>query len=269
MKTNYKFLLILLVGFSISEDAFAQRKKRTVKTKPDDKEIKVTDYEETNKKIDEEYVAENKIINIKTHPISFIFGRQFLEAEVKLTDLMSFQLGYGLTFKQMVEEENDVYKLMFSERYTYESPNFNTNNDVFDSYSEYRTQKRGFIISASPRFNTNETFNGIFVSPTFTYIKYNFDAAGIREGFSDEVRDQSVIDKESITFKEISLRAGSQSFRLFGISVEYFVGLGLRLTSNSRQDLGYEKGILVRKFQKFNSPLDILYEGGIRFGFLL
>lgn len=206
---------------------------------------------------------------VKTHPLSFVFGRQFVEVERKFNNYISLQFGLGLTFDQLISSEKDIYELEFENISIFGSINFENSFDIEDKTSLYRVQKPGYFLSANPRifFNGNG-FDGMFFSPGFSYIRYNFDKVGIVENLRYEDRSTSKIDRENSIYKEISIRLGYQATHLSGLTFEYFLGYGYRYAKNYYQDLGYEKDIVVRKFQTITPENKSLLEGGIRIGYL-
>lgn len=258
-----KLIFVFAISFILLSEGIAQKKRVKKKEQTEKSTVIVFDDEEQTK---EEVERTKSYINIKTNPMSFLFGYQMIEAEKQITDYLSVQVGAGVTFKDLSKTIDDFDEIIDQEDvYSPESPNWNT--DVTDYYyaDNTRKSKLGFCFTLSPRFfYASDGFEGGYIAPTFTYKRYNFNAAD----FVDRAYTTDFIDPENLNYTDFTVRYGYNT--LFEtMMTESFVGVGYRTNSSHRQDIGYNAGGLIGKtFQDF-SYSGIRLELGIRVGFQL
>jgi len=207
---------------------------------------------------------------IKTNPFSSILGHQVLEIERELTNVLSFQVGLGLTFNNYLQLDNDIIDFFFwdDDIDKYQSANFNRDKDITDYHDDDRILKPGLIFSLSTRFFLDaDGFTGQYFSPVYSFRGYNFQTAGIIENRSILEYDPNSFDEESRNITTFSIRYGYQYYFNSNITLDIFFGFGIKSKTERRQDLGYNNlGIVVREFQTL-SKRGLLSEFGLRVGY--
>lgn len=255
-------LLMLLFCFSITIANGQKKKKKN--------EVQIIEFDDENKIQREE--ERGRIFLIKTSPLSYISGKQFVEVEKEITDYFSLQAGVGLTFKslynvsdQLLSELNDNDESCSSEQWG--------DNDYCDDIFDFniRTFKPGIYLSISPRlyfddFAPEDSYFGL----KLRYSTLNMEVQKIEEGLNNGqvVRLKDDLQSESVKRFDIVGHYGYQTLYK-KLSASYFVGLGIRFEDHTRQDLGYDDtGRLLNGEQGFNK-VRLRVEGGVRIGFQL
>lgn len=261
-----KLILLLCLNLLLITNVDAQRKRTKKKTTTTEKKADVIVFgSEEEEDDDTRPRSTNNDIIIKTSPTSFIFGLGLIEVEKELSGSFSAQIGLGVTFDSKLKSIQNI--LDDNDEYSYPEFSTNWNEDYFDYYSEERTSKLGYMFSLSPRiFYAGDGFEGTYFSPTFSYRKNNFSVPQIIKGLRQVIRDAANTDSESVTFKDIMIRYGTQ--RVYSaVTTEFFIGMGLRFITSVRQDLGYnDLGFIDSAFIKFNRST-FAYDFGLRIGY--
>ncbi len=252
-------ILITIICLAVNCEITAQRKKSKKKEPVEKSTVIVFDDEEEKGQKEE---TKSLLLNIKTSPLSFIFGYQLLEAEKEITDYLSLQAGVGVTFKDRIKS-TEIYSELFEEENLYSAPSPNWYQDVGDSYSFGRQNKMGYCFSFSPRlFYESDGFEGAYIAPAFTYKRYNYLAQDIVNGQANG----NYVDAENLITKDITVRFG-YNYLYEKIMTESFIGIGTRSNSSRRQDIGFDvNGKFGKAFQDFSNS-ELRLEAGIRIGF--
>ncbi len=233
-----------------------------------DNDIQVIDFgadsEEDNNQ------REYKGLILKTNPISFVFGAQWLEMEKELTDYMGIQAGVGLRFRTMVGiGYNTIIEELDGESYSCNSPQWQY--DICDDYTDFSIRKAvaGPWLVVSPRFYyESDGFDGPYIAPVLRYSKARYKAQQVDEFSSNEVRLADVWQNESERDIDIVVHYGYQSLHP-RLTTEYFIGLGVRFNKSTRQDVGTGPfGNYLNGEVSFKQNL-LRLETGIRLGFQL
>ncbi|MBK9335324.1 MAG: hypothetical protein IPM98_01570 [Lewinellaceae bacterium] len=207
---------------------------------------------------------------VKTSPTSFIFGRQPVEIEKEITDYLSLQVGVGLTFSPFwdgynellaeLSDEEDIAEI--SDQWAY---------DVQDNYSDYsiRTGSIGPILSLSPRlFFESDGYEGFYVAPVLRYSIQHYRVQKIREGLPHIEHTPDETQKESIKNLDLMVHWGAQ--KLYPkLTLEWFIGGGVRLRNNTRQDVGFDFTMLSGNGEQSFKDKRFRFETGVRIGFQL
>ncbi|HMT54964.1 MAG TPA: hypothetical protein PKC06_17050 [Saprospiraceae bacterium] len=207
-------------------------------------------------------------IIIKTSPISPLSGKGIIEVEREVTDYMSIQVGLGLTFKSLlnislVNVLNDDSE-EFHESTLWEY-------DITDDFNDFtiRKVKPGFVFSISPRFfYESDGFEGSYIAPVFRYSTYNYSVKPILEIPGEIIREASYSTDESVKNIDLLVHYGTQVLYP-KLTTEYFIGLGARLETANRQDLGIDSSGVNRNGIAEIKKTTFLLEGGVRIGFQL
>lgn len=254
---RYFYLFLLLLSFFSS---FSQEKKSS------DTEIIIFDDDDTDGNDDNSYRSS---IVFKTNPISAFFGTQFIEIEKPIFDFLSLEVGAGLTFHNYISsiiQVNNPYTEI--SKASCASNNWPVNRDYCDEYSDYtfRSTDLGFTgMAALKLYFGNTAPDGTYLSFNVQYINNNYQVQKIDEGFSSEKRLANEFDNEIVNNLEYSIRLGWQTLHNPLIS-DLFVGVGIRNSHQTRQDLGYnEKGLLQNAMQTFKKN-NLILVGGFRIG---
>lgn len=242
----------------------AQNPKK--KTKSDVEIINFGDEADAKKGKEQTYRG----IILKTSPLAFVFGRQPFEVEKEINDYLSLQIGAGLTFEPLwtgydglVSELNDELGDSYVSTVW--------DQDVQDDYSDYtiRSGQVGPMFTASPRFFfDSDGYEGMYIAPVLRYSIQNFKVQKVEEGRGDIVRLPDDVQKESIKNTDIMVHWGSQTLYP-KLTLEWFLGAGIRLRSNTRQDVGFSATTLSGNAERKFNDKRLRIEMGIRVGFQL
>jgi len=205
---------------------------------------------------------------IKTNPLSYLFGWQFIEVEKPLTDFLSVQGGFGLTFPSLSSNLNSEFQSEVLENYECESEVYIDDycDDIYDN--EIRDQKMGIVINGSIRlFFDDDASDGSYFGLLGRYSTKKYNVQDIVEGSSSLIRITDSFQKE--TERNIDL-TGQYGYQILydKLTTEYFVGLGARFSSQKRQDIGQVAGV----YRASIEPLKLTnyrLELGARIGFQL
>jgi predicted nucleotidyltransferase len=261
-----KLILLLCLNLLLITNVDAQRKKTKKKTTTTEKKADVIVFgSDDEEEEDSTQRGSNQDIIIKTSPTSFIFGLGLIEVEKELSGSFSAQIGLGVTFDSKLRSIQNI----LDDNDDVDYPDFSTNwsEDIFDNYVEERATKLGYMFSISPRiFYAGDGFEGTYLSPTFSYRKNNFTVPQIIKGQREVIRDAANTDTESVTYKDVMIRYGTQKI-YSAVTTEFFIGMGLRFITSERQDLGYnDDGNIDSAFLTFKRST-FAYDFGLRIGY--
>lgn len=252
-------ILLLLACFFVF-DAAAQKKKPN-------KDVEIINFGDSESSSGKDKTYHGLIL--KTSPVAFIFGRQPVELEKELKDYLSLQVGAGITFEplwtgydELIGEFNEeVEGYIESEQWVHDEP---------DYYSDYsiRNGKPGFQASVSPRlFFDNDGFEGMYIAPVLRYSVQNFEVQKVQEDVPYVIRTDEM-QKESIKNFDVLVHYGSQTLYQ-KLTVEWFIGAGIRFRNNLRQDVGYDEFFVARNGEHQFKDRKLRLEAGVRVGFQL
>ncbi|GJM34655.1 MAG: hypothetical protein DHS20C18_36560 [Saprospiraceae bacterium] len=217
----------------------------------------------------EVYSSPSSGINIKTGPLSFLSGKLLVEVEKGLGNLISVQGGVGITFRAIYDGYSTVQELGGERESFCDSEQWA--NDLCDVYRDFdiRDAKIGPYLHASARlFFDNEGFEGAYISPSLTYSVNRFKVQKGEIIAGELTRLDNVFQNEYERRLDFSMRYGNQ-WLYPKLSVEAFIGLGIRKVMASRQDLGYDEQNILQNGERKYANSDVLVELGFRVGFLL
>jgi hypothetical protein len=254
----FLFMLCLL-----ATPLVAQKKKE----KPD---VEIIDFGDTkSKKVEKDRNTHNMIV--KTSTTSFIFGWQPIELERQLTDYLSIQAGAGFVFKSFIDEAllGEELELITDKSYC-ESDLWR--NDECDDYNDMsiRSGGNGLLLSLSPRlFIDNDGYEGSYIAPVVRWStrSYQVQEAGGNANRGELMRLDSR-QREQVRNLDILVNYGYQT--LFPVlSLEFFIGAGVRLQNATRQDVGIDNLGFYRNGERTINDTKLRFDLGIRVGFQL
>lgn len=209
---------------------------------------------------------------IKTNPISFVFGQQFVEMEYLITDYFSVEGGVGLTFKPTLQEFQNSYLAFINEIITQDcvSSNFDPSFDYCDDFEfnnfEIRNVRLGARVSGAAKFYLyNDALDGQYIALNVLYKRENYEVLMIEETV-DFQRSTTDYVNESINNFDYTVRYGYQN--LYNpLVTDYFVGIGVRNTNQNRLDVGFDPtaGTWVNAKQTLKNST-LRFEIGVRLG---
>ena len=248
--------IILLLCFSVTVTNAQKKKKRN--------EVQVIEFEDENKIMRDE--ENGRVLIIKTSPLSYITGWQFVEVEKEINDFFSIQGGIGLTFKPFLDVETALYSEIIEQDC---ESDFWGNNDYCDDFSDLdiRTYKPGLYISATPRlyfddFAPEDSYFGL----KLRYSIRNIDVQKIEQGGNGINRLPNDFQAEKVRYFDIVGHYGYQVLYK-KLTASYFIGLGVRLENQTRQDIGYDDSGRYYNGEREISGAKLRVEAGVRFGF--
>ena len=256
---------LLLLAAVVTNFAEAQNPDKKAKS-----DVQIINFGSEPESSKEEKVYKGVIL--KTSPTAFIFGRQPIELEKEITDYLSLQVGAGLTFSPFWDGYNELLAELsddgngdiseISEQWA---------NDVQDNYSDYsiRTSSIGPMFSLSPRlFFESDGYEGFYVAPVLRYSIQRYSVQKIREGLPYIEHTPDETQKESVKNVDLMVHWGSQSLYP-KLTFEWFIGGGVRLRNNTRQDVGFDANMLSGNGEQSFKDKRFRFEAGIRIGFQL
>lgn len=209
---------------------------------------------------------------IKSNAFSFIFGKQYLETELKLADYLAIEGGIGVTFMPPIGGLG--YTGIFiplTDKNFCTSPNFSDSNNYcdYDSYSDYSIRKSslGPLLSTSLKFYTqNDALDGGYLALNVRYTRRNLSVLKIIQQYEFE-RSKTDYATEKINTFDYSVRLGYQNI-INPMTTEIFIGIGIRSVYANRLDIGFDESVsaYANKFQSF-SDQSLFLEGGLKIGF--
>jgi hypothetical protein len=257
--------LLLLTAFLLAQHTFAQKDKK----KPN-KDVEVIDFGETEDKTEDKSVYHGLIL--KTSPVSFIFGRQSVELEKEINDYLSIQGGVGVTFEPLWASYGDLLAEITEEYDGFcESDNPAFAYDECDSYSDFtiRSGKVGYQFSLSPRlFFDSDGFEGMYIAPVLRSSTQKFDVQRVYEGLSYAEHNPADLQQESVKNFDLLVHYGGQTLHP-KLSVEWFIGGGMRFRNSVRQDIGFDFNQQALNGERRFKDRKFRLEAGIRVGFQL
>lgn len=250
--------VILLLCFTITVTQAQKKKKRN--------EIQIIEFEDENQiQRDEE---NGRALLLKTSPFSYITGWQFVEVEKEVNDFFSIQTGLGLTFKPFIDVESALYSELIEQDCSSELWG---DNDYCDDFTEveYRTYKPGLYISVTPRlyfddFAPEDSYFGL----KLRYSIRNIEIQQIEEGDFDLTRLPNELQSEKVKHFDIVGHYGYQVLYK-KLTASYFIGLGVRLENQTRQDIGRDDAGRYYNGTRDLNGAKLRVEAGVRFGFQL
>jgi hypothetical protein len=226
-----------------------------------DKDIQVIDFGDDSQEDNKQ--SKYKGLILKTNPISFVFGAQWLEAEKELTDYMSIQAGVGVRFKSMVGVNyNSLLEELNGTENSCDSPNWEY--DICDDYSDYSIRKA----TAGPWFYDSDGFDGAYIAPVFRFSQARYKVQQVDENSNNETRLPDVWQNENERDIDLVIHYGYQNLHP-KLTTEYFIGLGVRFNKSTRQDIGTTAFGNYQNGEKTFSQKLLRLETGIRLGFQL
>ena len=255
---------LLLLAACLAYTAEAQNPKK--KPKSDVEVINFGDETSEGSKDDKVY----KGIILKTSPTAFIFGRQPFELEKEIRDYLSLQVGIGITFEPFYAGYDELLAEIREETDGYSESTL-WDQDETDYYSDFsiRTGKIGPMLSLSPRlFFDSDGYEGFYIAPVFRYSAQNYAVQKIREGEASIIRTPNDTQKESVKNLDLMVHWGSQTLYP-KLTIEWFLGGGIRLRNNTRQDIGYNLATLSGNGERTFKDKRLRLEVGLRVGFQL
>jgi hypothetical protein len=251
------FSIILLLCF-FANVSHAQRRKKDVQV------IVFDDENEINR--DEE--GRSRVLILKTSPLSYIAGWQFMELEKEVNDFFSIQGGLGITFKPFFDVESTLYSELIEQDCESELWGDNNYCDDFTDL-DIRTFKPGLYISVTPRlyfddFAPEDSYFGLKIR----YSVRNNDVQKIEQGGLGINRLPNDLQAEKVRNFDIVGHYGYQVLYK-KLTAAYFIGLGVRLENQTRQDLGYDDFGRYYNGERELSGARLRVEAGVRLGFQL
>jgi hypothetical protein len=144
-------------------------------------------------------------------------------------------------------------------------------SDEPDNYSDYtiRTGKVGALFSISPRlFFDSDGYEGMYIAPVFRYSTQKFEVQKVREGLPYIERNPDELQQESIKNMDLLVHYGGQTLYP-KLTLEWFIGAGIRFSKNLRQDVGYDYLFQSGNGERSFKDKKFRLETGIRVGFQL
>ena len=258
-----RFISLLFFALFVSSLSYAQKDKKKPST-----DVEIIDFGDESGSQKEQKVYKGLII--KTSPISFVFGTQPVELENEITDLLSLQVGLGVTFEPLWAEYDEFVAELVDASDGYCESRMWT-YDECDYYNDYtiRTGKVGLLASASSRlFFDSDGYEGMYIAPFLRFSQQKFEVEKVREGYAFLERTPDDTQSESVTNFDILVHYGSQALYP-KLSMEWFIGAGVRLRNNTRQDIGYDGLNLLRNGERNFKDKRFRFEAGIRIGLQL
>jgi len=259
---NLKFAFLFIPIFLFATVTHAQKKKKN-------KGVEIIEFGDEGENSND--VTYGNYI-IKTSPVSYLAGAQFVEVEKYITEYLSVQAGVGLTFKPLIGADySDVLSALSDEDGFDQCDSEIWNDDICENYSDldYRRYNIGFLLSGSVRlFFDDDAMDGGYFAFKLRYSKLNIDVQDVSNTSQSVIRLEDEWLPESVKRFDIVGHYGYQSV-FSKLTAEYFVGLGARIQNETREDLGYTiSGTVGRDERQLKRTL-LRIEGGIRIGFQL
>ncbi len=216
--------------------------------------------------------ASNTWAVIKTNPVSFIFGQQFVELEYLITDYLSVEGGVGLTFRPTLQEFEATYIEVLNDIISPEctSTNYEQGFDFCDAnlYNDFSIRKTGLgpWLSLGAKFYIfNDAMDGPYISLNLKYHRNNYQVLKVEEDINFMRTVDDYVGENQSNF-DYTVRYGTQV--LFGpLTTEYFVGVGIRNITQNRLDVGFDigKDTWTNSFQTTTNSI-FHFETGVRLG---
>ena len=149
------------------------------------------------------------------------------------------------------------------------SSNFDSSFDYCDDFEfndfSIRNVKVGARVSGAAKFYlSNDALDGSYISLNLLYQRENFEVLTVEESINFERSDQYI--NESINHFDYTIRCGFQTLYQ-PLATDYFVGIGVRNTSQNRLDVGFDPGLntWVNATQTLRNSV-LRFEVGVRLG---
>lgn len=213
------------------------------------------------------------LLIVKSSPLSFLFGWQFIELEYPLTEYLTIEGGIGVTFQPIISEYQNIYADIYFEEYGNnlgcESPNYESDYNYCDQkeYSNYniRNTKLGPWLSGALKLYLYNAPDDVYLSLNLKYHRDNYRIFKVEENI-DFIRTSDDFDRENVNNLDYTVRLGYQA--LFSpLTADFFIGLGIRSINQNRLDVGFDttKGTWTNSSQNLVGSA-LLLESGVRIG---
>lgn len=232
------------------------------------KDVEVIDFGSSDRRGTEPVEYSNLIL--KTNPTSYLFGYQSVELEKTLTPFLSVSAGLGVTFQPLLGEGISIAELLDVADDDCDSDLWV--EDYCDDYTDFtnRSQKVGLVAAAQLRlyFDSDSPEGGYFAF-ALRHWRKRYDAEKIEPTSNfDFVYLSDDIQEESVVSTDFTGRYGYQII-YDKLTLEYFLGLGVRFNSAERLDIGRNDGRSWQNGVSKTSTTGLRYEVGLRLGIQL
>ena len=185
---------------------------------------------------------------IKISPLAFLSGKLPLNYERSITDLLSVQLGVGLTSKNYVgtawlsaletseasSGSNESVKVTHSPL----PPGAIDESEALYGF-ETRIAKPGYLFTVQPRlYFDQEGVEGSFIGVAYEYYRYNYQVPTFTMGDDSYSAQGSLID-EFEKISDLMVYFGWQNV-YDRLTFEYSAGVGKRSAKGSKYEAGYQ-----------------------------
>lgn len=222
-------------------------------------EIVIKDYTKVKSDLD-------KLNIIKTNPLSFFTGVQYIEYERYLKNKFSILGGVGVTFQPFLPERSaatthiEEEKNKFSQRLSLSS--------ILDANDfSVRNFSLGHYVTVSLRgYLGNEILEGFFVGIRAASMAFHNDVQTVtsfRNGHIDR-NDQELL-KEKYAFNDINLDIGYQ-YSFGTVTLEGFLGTGARVIKADVHNINIIGNSNIQNFLKRESVTRLMVNYGFRIG---
>lgn len=239
-------------------------------------DLEIITFEDGKKTTTSKNNVSNQLV-IKSNPLSFLYGRQFFEAEYLLTDYFTIEGGVGLTFAPLLTGYESIYSEFYyniiNDGNDCTSVNFDPQFDFCDQqlYSDFdiRNTNIGPWLSGALKFYVyNDALDGPYISLNLKYYRNNYEVLTVEEDI-DFIRSTSNYQKETVSNLDYTVRLGSQTI-YNPLITDWFIGLGVRNINQNRLDVGFDRGkdTWTNSSQSTKNSTFVV-ELGVRLGFFI
>lgn len=242
----------------------------TVAIAQDDLEI-ITFDDDSRSSSSKDYVGTQLVI--KSNPLSFLYGRQFVEGEYALTDYLTLEGGIGVTFLPRLSGTQNIYAEAYREIFLQEecsSPNYEGSLDfcdqnLYDDYSIRKASVGPWLTGALKFYLFNDALDGSYISLNLKYHRNNYQVLTVEETLNFQRTDSDYVN-EYVSNLDYTVRAGLQTI-FDPLVTDAFVGIGIRSINQNRLDIGIDPGMdaYTNSFHQSSSS-GLVIEVGIRLG---
>lgn len=176
-------------------------------------------------------------------------GYTSLYYERALTKLFSLQFGAGVTYRSI---GNDFGEIMWANAATSDNFKAYPYTDITDDYTMYRYRNAtpGIYLSVAPKIYFNkQPLNGFFLAPCYEFKRYNYSAqlADVTSTTVTYVPGNIIYSnttmKEYMNCNDFTVQAGGAYQSRSKVVFSWAVGIGARVYSAQRLDLGYYRDV--------------------------
>ncbi len=214
---------------------------------------------------------------LKTSPISYIFGNQYLQVEKEIGNELSILGSIGANFEPLHNFESYTIVGVSNDHVRnfgvfYESENFNSSNDITDEYNTriYRKQKPSTYFDLGLRYYFSDyIFEGMFLYPIISYSTYSFEAQqAFRDNYGSIVYNSDQTQSENRKHLNFIFRLGYQQV-YHRVSFDFYVGAGASRFWGKGQDLGNVSPTEIGNLTRNYTGKGVVYQIGFTFGFFI